>query len=90
MWANIAVTPNIDHQRLSKFIMKTTAFWGINSGLDLDSTHFIIKLKKISAPSTWEKDLLASNLSGKWETIGSAKWHNKVIDLKLPSDINLI
>ena len=35
MWANIAVTPNIDELRLKKFIMKVTAFWGIKSGLDL-------------------------------------------------------
>lgn len=90
MWANIAVTPNIDQYRLSKFIMKTTAFWGIKSGLNLNKTYFNIKLKKISAPFIWEKDLLSSNLSGSWKTIGSATWQNKSIDLKLPSNINLI
>jgi hypothetical protein len=87
MWANIAVTPNIDHQRLSKFIMKTTAFWGIKSGLDLETTTFNIKLKKISAPSYWVYDLLASNLSGNWKTIGNATWHNNSIHLTLPDKI---
>jgi len=90
MWANIAVTPNIDNQRLSKFIMKTTAFWGIKSGLDLDTTRFNIKLKKISAPSYWVHDLLASNLSGHWINIGSATWHNKTIKVNLPDNINSI
>lgn len=88
MWANIAVTPNIDHWRLSKFIMKVTAFWGINEGLDLNSTTFNIKLKKISAPFYWVDGLLASNLSGKWVTIGSATWDDKSIDIRLPDDIN--
>ena len=88
MWANIAVTPNINNQRLSKFIMKTTAFWGIKSGLDLETTTFNIKLKKISSPSNWVPDLLAANLSGSWATIGTAKWQNKSINIQLPDNIN--
>jgi len=90
MWANIAVTPNIDNHRLSKFIMKTTAFWGINSGLDLNATVFNIKLKKISAPSVWVHDLLKTNLSGTWKTIGKATWIDKSFDLNIPNDINAL
>lgn len=90
MWANIAVTPNIDNQRLSKFIMKTTAFWGIKSGLDLETTHFTIKLKKISAPSHWVHNLLKLNLSGEWTNIGNASWDNKSININLPDNINLL
>jgi predicted DCC family thiol-disulfide oxidoreductase YuxK len=90
MWANIAVTPNIDNHRLSKFIMKTTAFWGIKSGLNLDLTTFNIKLKKITAPSHWLYDLLSTNLTGSWSTIGTAKWDNKTFILNIPEDINSI
>ena len=88
MWANIAVTPKIDNWRLEKAIMKVTAFWGIKSGLDLDKVTFLIKMKKIQSPVTWKKDLLQQNFSGDWETIGSAKWAGKVIDISLPKDIN--
>lgn len=90
MWANIAVTPNIDNQRLSKFIMKTTAFWGIKTGLDLNTTTFNIKLKKISSPSYWVENLLDSNLKGRWSTIGHATWQNKTINLSLPDNINIL
>ena len=90
MWANIAVTPNIDNKRLSKFIMKITAFWGIKSGLDLDTTIFTIKLKKIESPSYWVKDLLKSNLSGSWKNIGHANWDEKSFKINLPEDINLL
>ena len=90
MWANIAVTPNIDNQRLSKFIMKTTAFWGIKSHLDLDSTIFNIKLKKIAAPSYWVDNLLKSNLSGNWKTIGTASWNKNAINVSIPENINLL
>ena len=90
MWANIAVTPDIDNQRLSKFIMKVTAFWGAKIGLDLDETVFNLKLKKISAPSYWVYDLRKDNLSGSWDAIGTAKWDHKSIDIVLPKDINLL
>jgi len=88
MWANIAVTPNIDEGRLKKFIMKVTAFWGIKTGLDLDNTQFVIKMKKIKAPFVWEKDLRNNNLSGDWQTIGQARWQGKEISISLPEDVN--
>jgi len=88
MWANIAVTPTIHNDRLQKFIMKVTAFWGQKIGLNLENTLFQIKMKKISAPSHWTPDVLRNNLSTQWTTIGTAKWHNNSISFKLPEDIN--
>ncbi|MFM8342236.1 MAG: DCC1-like thiol-disulfide oxidoreductase family protein [Methylomonas sp.] len=90
MWANIAVTPNIDELRLKKFIMKVTAFWGIKENLPLDTTQFIIKMKKIRAPFEWESDLRKNNLSGEWQDIGLAKWRGKEIQIQLPSDIDTL
>ena len=90
MWANIAVTPNIDNLRLKKFIMKVTAFWGMKSGLDLDKTVFYIKMKKISSPVTWKKGLLQQNFSGQWQLIGKAKWQGKEIKIDLPQNINFL
>ena len=90
MWANIAVTPTINEVRLKKFIMKVTAFWGVKSGLNLQSTHFIIKMKKISTPFVWEYDLRNKNLSGDWQAIGSARWHGKEINIVLPEDIDIL
>ncbi len=88
MWANIAVTPNIDELRLKKFIMKVTAFWGTKIGLDLDGTQFIIKMKKTQAPSAWEPNLREHNLAGDWLAVGSAQWQGKEIKITLPKDID--
>ncbi len=90
MWANIAVTPNIDNWRLKKFIMKVTAFYGRNLDLDLNQTTFHIQMKKINAPNVWERDLLHKNLAGTWTIIGSAKWQNKTVQIELPDDINAL
>lgn len=88
MWANIAVTPTIDNQRLSKFIMKVTAFWGQKTGISLENAVFIIKMKKIAAPTQWVPDQLHKNFLSQWVTIGSAKWSNQQISFDLPTDLN--
>ena len=88
MWANIAITPNIDNFRLKKFIMKITAFWGIKSGLDLNRTHFNIKLKKNHAPPTWLFDLRNSNIKQPWFNIGTVQWTDQAVFINIPDDIN--
>ncbi|MGZ5027410.1 MAG: DCC1-like thiol-disulfide oxidoreductase family protein, partial [Methylobacter sp.] len=88
MWANIAVTPNIDNNRLHKLMMKVTAFWGQKIGLNLNNVVFNIKLKKISAPSHWVYDQLHLNFTSPWTPIGTAKWSNNLISFDLPDDIN--
>jgi hypothetical protein len=90
MWANIAVTPNIDELRLKKFLMKVTAFWGTKIGLDLENTCFIVKMKKIAVPVEWEKDLRNKNLSGEWQAIGSVQWQGKEVFISLPKDIDAL
>lgn len=83
MWANIAVTPNIDPYRLEKLIMKVTAFWGAKSGLDLNDATFIIKQKKISSPVEWQPDLRQQNLKGEWFNIGAAIWKDNHYQLTI-------
>ena len=90
MWANIAVTPNIDNQRLKKFIMKITAFWGTKIGLNLNNTQFTLKLKKIKAPSTWRFNLRNNNLNNPWNIIGIASWTNETFSIRLPPDIEAL
>jgi len=88
MWANIAVTPNIDEVRLKKFLMKVTAFWGIKQNLSLDKTVFLLKVKTIKAPFEWEKDLRNNNLSGEWSNIGQISWQGKEVQIQMPKDID--
>ncbi len=83
MWANIAVTPNINTDRLHKFIMKVTAFWGKKVGLDLNQARFIIKHKNISAPAQWRENLRQENLAGEWKNIGTAIWQDKHVKITM-------
>ncbi len=89
MWANIAVTPNIHSDRLTKFIMKVTAFWGVKVGLDLNQAKFLIKHKKIVSPTQWQPDLRKDNLSGEWDNVGTAIWRDKKVHINL-LDLNSV
>jgi hypothetical protein len=88
MWANIAVTTTINNVRLKKFIMKVTAFYGHELGLNLDKTVFHIKFKRINAPNEWVDDLLHKNFAGTWTEIGTATWQGKETTFVLPNDLN--
>jgi hypothetical protein len=70
--------------------MKVTAFWGRKTGLDLENTQFIVKMKRISAPFVWEKDLRNNNLSGEWQAIGTVQWTGKEVKISLPKDIDIL
>lgn len=90
MWANIAVTPNINEVRLKKFIRKVTAFWAHNLNLNLDQIQFNIKLKYNSAPVFWVHDLRKSNLQASWTNIGTAHWKHDQFSVQLPADIDAL
>lgn len=77
MWANVAVTSQIDPERLGKFIKKVTAFYGTKLGIDLSHAQFTIKMKLIDVPMDWEKDLRQRNLSGPWYDVGTANWQQR-------------
>ena len=87
MWANVAVTANIETHRLAKFIKKITAFWGTKVGLNLNQATFNIKLKEISTPFTWEYDLRKHNLQGQWRNIGTAQWHKNRFSFEISDKI---
>ena len=74
MWANRAVTPNIQEPNLNKALLKLTAFWGTKVGLSLDNAKFRILSKPINTPSEWEPDLRSNNLKGSWVVVGSVSW----------------
>ncbi|MGY6216504.1 DCC1-like thiol-disulfide oxidoreductase family protein [Methylolobus aquaticus] len=83
MWANVAVTRNIEHRRLRKFVEKVTAYLGGELGISLTDRTFVLKLKEVRAPMHWVADLRQRNLGGAWRTVGRAVWHDGQMRLDL-------
>ncbi len=88
MWANVAVTATIKRERLDKFLVKVTAFWGTKLGLDLSDATFTIKMKEVRAPMEWEPDLRSRNIDQSWRNIGKVIWRNGSARIEIP-DIDL-
>jgi hypothetical protein len=84
MWANVAVTRHIDLKRLDKGLMRVTAFWGTEIGLNLEKTRFKLKAKEIRVPMEWEYDLRHYNLQQPWADLGSVTWKNGKMQLDIP------
>jgi hypothetical protein len=49
---------------------------------------FLIKVKKINAPSYWVYDQLHKNFSSPWSNIGIVKWNHGTVIFDLPDNIN--
>jgi len=84
MWANVAVTRQIDLKRLEKGLMRVTAFWGTEIGLNLEKTRFKLKVKEIRVPMDWEYDLRHYNLQQPWTDLGAVSWKNGDMRLDIP------
>jgi len=85
MWANVAVTSHMHPERLSKFLKKITAFWGIELGLDLTNAEFVVKMKEVRVPMDWEEDLRHKNAAQPWRDIGKAIWRRGSFRVELPN-----
>ncbi len=81
MWANIAVTPRLEKRRLTKFLEKVTAFYGIRLGLDLNHARFRLKAKPIRMPADWEVDLRRWNLTQPWRDFGEIVWQDGIMQV---------
>lgn len=83
MWANIAVTPRLDQRRLTKFLEKVTAFYGVRLGLHLNQARFCLKAKPIRMPADWEADLRRWNLTQPWRDFGEIVWQDGIMQVNL-------
>jgi predicted DCC family thiol-disulfide oxidoreductase YuxK len=84
MWANIAITSHMSHDRLEKFTKKVTAFYSLDMGIDLSDAQFVIKSKHVEVPTSWEYDLRRRNFQGAWRDIGTLNWGPLGARLEVP------
>ncbi|MGI9213235.1 MAG: DCC1-like thiol-disulfide oxidoreductase family protein [Methylococcaceae bacterium] len=76
MWANVAVTSQINSYRLEKLLSKVTAYYAHELSIPLDQARFGIKLKEIRVPMEWEPGLRHHNMAAPWRDIGVMNWQN--------------
>ncbi|NGM63433.1 DUF393 domain-containing protein [Sphingobacterium sp. SGG-5] len=74
----------INQANLEKGIRDFTAFWAAKNGVDLSDAEFIVKLKKVETPHSWEKDFLKRQMEQPWQDIGLAVWKDKQYRIEIP------
>lgn len=74
MWANVAVTSNLDGARLERFSRKVTAFYAQEMGIRLDHATFQLKVKSVEVPTDWAPQVRSRNLRGEWQPLGTLSW----------------
>ena len=63
-----------DTTQLSAGILRYTAFWARERGLNLKDLHFEIRVKKIDDYHNWEADFLRRQLAKPWQPAGEVYW----------------
>jgi len=76
MWANVAVRPIMDRQRLELFSKKVILFWGTKIGINVEETEFHIKLKHIQVTDHWVDNLRQFNTKQPWSNAADIAWEN--------------
>lgn len=61
---------------LNNGIQRYTAFWAQRNHINLRKAKFLIKVKKIDTPKSWEKDFLNRQISKPWINGGYIEWEN--------------
>ncbi|MDB5264167.1 MAG: hypothetical protein JWQ14_3450 [Adhaeribacter sp.] len=75
-WTDRVTGPNPQAGNLQDGIRKFTAFWAQQQGILLEKAVFLIQVKKVAVPLTWEKDFLNRQMQQPWETIGKVFWED--------------
>lgn len=69
--------PQIDKTRLEKGIRDFTAFWAHKNNVELNTTRFEIKVKRVEVPLHWEKNYLTKQIQKPWSSGGYVTWKDR-------------
>ena len=73
-WTFRINSPKIDQTKLEKGIRDFTAFWAYKNEINLNTTKFMIKVKKVDIPTRWEEDFLSKQIAKPWLDGGYVEW----------------
>lgn len=73
-WTFKVNNADLNQVKLSKGILRYTAFWAGSKGLSLKDLQFYIVVKKIDDYNNWEPDFLKEQLNAPWKIAGTVFW----------------
>ena len=73
-WTFRVNNPNINQSNLERGVRDFTAFWAHKNKIDLNTTKFLIKVKKVDIPTQWEENFLSKQIAKPWIDGGYVEW----------------
>lgn len=80
-WVNSA---EINQDKLEAGLCDYTAFWAVKNKISLQQANFIVRLKKVEVPQTWQKKFLHTQIQKPWLKIGVVTWQDGKCKVALP------
>lgn len=65
---------NVNKENLTKGIRDFTAFWAHKNNIDLNTTRFVVKVKKVEVPREWKENFLSKQIQKPWIEGGYVEW----------------
>ena len=87
MWVHFTfrvMSPNVNNVNLAKGLERLTWFWCKKNGSRLDGSYYIVKMRKLTVPFEWEKDITEKQAASPWQDIGSIRWQGNDCIIELP------
>ena len=74
-WTFRVNNPHINQRNLERGVRDFTAFWAHKNNIDLNTTKFLIKVKKVDIPTQWEENFLSKQIAKPWIDGGYVEWN---------------
>ncbi|MCM5527640.1 HTTM domain-containing protein [Parasegetibacter sp. NRK P23] len=75
--------PSVNEDNLLSGFRDFTAYWLIKNDMPVDGAKFIVWVKKIRTPQSWEKGFLKSQRNQQWIEAGTGFWEKQKFILKV-------
>lgn len=67
---------NVNIKNLRRGVRDFTAFWAYKNNVDINTTRFLVKVKKVEIPKEWEENFLTKQIAQPWIDGGYVEWRD--------------
>lgn len=84
MWNWRVISQNVQMDKVNSGLERFTAFWAAENDISLRDADFLIKVKVIDIPTSWERDFLKNQKALPWQELGTIQWRENRFYSALP------
>jgi len=78
------VSPQIEQGRLEAGLERLCYFWASKNGIAPSQGEFVVRVKQLEVPTSWQKNFLRDQLQHPWHEVGVIRWSDGKFETDLP------